>query len=194
MSTPALRRVIRRETHSPRTVAVFVVVVLVIVALGYLGLELVLHLAAQPALLLDPTTGWGWLLGLPSTAASGLVIGGGVILALVGLVLVWLAVAPGRLPKHVLNGAGRAVVVDNGVIASALAQRLAQETGIARDAVIVGVGHRVVDVTVRPGAGVPLDADEVRTAAEAAVTEYALATPLRIRVRVERPREREDVL
>ena len=59
MSTPALRRVIRRETHSPRTVAMFVAVVLLILALAYVALEIVLSLAAQPALLVGPAAAAG---------------------------------------------------------------------------------------------------------------------------------------
>ena len=51
MSTPAFRRIVRRETHSPRTVAMIIAVVILILALVYIGVEIVLHLLAQPALL-----------------------------------------------------------------------------------------------------------------------------------------------
>ncbi|GGM42366.1 DUF6286 domain-containing protein [Microbacterium saperdae] len=194
MSTPVLRRVVRRETHSPRTVAVFVAVILLILALAYIGLEIVLYLAAQPALLVGPVAGWGWLVGLPTAQPAGLVIAGSVVLALIGLVFIWLAVMPGRLSKHTLEAGGRAVVVDNGVIASALAQHLSEEIGIARENITVGVGHRSVDVTVRPGAGVPLDQSSVQSAAEAELGSYRLSRPVRTRVRIERPTEREEEL
>lgn len=194
MSTPALRRVVRRETHSPRTVAVFVAVILLVLALAYIGLEITLSLASQPALLLGPAAGWAWLVGLPTAQPAGLVIAGSVVLALIGLVFVWQAVAPGRLPKHVLDAGDRAVVVDNGVIASALAQHLTEETGIARENITVGVGHRSVDVTVRPGAGIPLDRSDVQAAAEAELATYRLARPVRTRVRIETPTEKEDEL
>lgn len=193
MSTPALRRVVRRETHSPRTVAMFVAVILLILALAYIGIEIVLSLLAQPALLLGPAAAAGWLVGLP-TFPAGLVIAGGVVLALIGLVFIVLAVTPGRLSKHVLEAGDRAVIVDNGVIASALAQHLADETGIARDAITVGVGHRSVDVTVRPGAGIPLDRAEVGSVAEAELQTYRLARPVRTHVRIERPTAKEEEL
>ncbi|WP_417540360.1 DUF6286 domain-containing protein [Microbacterium maritypicum] len=194
MSTPVLRRVIRRETHSPRTVAMFVAVVLLILALAYIGLEIVLSLAAQPALLIGPAAAGGWLVGLPTAQPAGLVIAGSVVLALIGVIFIVLAITPGRLSKHVLDGGGRAVVVDNGVIASALAQHLAEETGLARDSITVGVGHRTVDVTVRPGIGIPLDKADVASAAEAELQTYRLAHRVRTRVRIERPAEKEDEL
>lgn len=194
MSTPVLRRVVRRETHSPRTVAVFVAVILLILALAYIALEVVLYLAAQPALLAGPVAGWGWLVGLPTAQPAGLVIAGSVVLALIGLVFVWLALTPGRLSKHVIDGGDRAVVVDNGVIASALAQHLSDETGITRENITVGVGHRSVDVTVRPGAGIPLDKSSVQSAAQAALDSYRLSRSVRTRVRIETPTEKEDEL
>lgn len=194
MSTPVLRRVVRRETHSPRTVATFVAVILLILALAYIGLEIALSLAAQPALLLGPAAAGGWLVGLPTAQPAGLVIAGSVILALIGVVFVWLAVAPGRLSKHTIDAGHRAVVVDNGVIASALAQHLSEETGLARESITVGVGHRSVDVTVRPGAGVPLEKSAVQSAAEAELQTYRLTRNVRTRIRIERPDEKEDSL
>lgn len=193
MSTPVLRRVVRRETHSPRTVAMFVAVILLILALAYIGLEIVLNLAAQPALLLGPAAG-GWLVGLPTAQPEGLVIAGSVVLALIGIVFVVLAITPGRLSKHTLESDDRAVVVDNGVIASALAQHLSEETGLARDSITVGVGHRSVDVTVRPGAGIPLDKNAVRSAVEAELQTYRLTRKVSTRVRIERPNAKEDEL
>ena len=194
MSTPVLRRVVRRETHSPRTVAMFVAVILLVLALAYIGLEIVLSLAAQPALLLGPAAAGGWLVGLPTAQPAGLVIAGSVVLALIGFIFVVLALTPGRLSKHTLESGDRAVVVDNGVIASALAQHLSEETGLARESITVGVGHRSVDVTVRPGVGIPLDKNEVQSAAEAELQTYRLTRGVRTRVRIERPSEKEDEL
>jgi len=194
MSTPVLRRVVRRETHSPRTVATFVAVILLILALVYIGLEIVLSLAAQPALLLGPAAAGGWLIGLPTAQPAGLVIAGSAVLALLGVIFVWLAVTPGRLSKHTLDAGDRAVVVDNGVIASALAQHLSEETGLARENITVGVGHRSVDVTVRPGAGIPLDKSMVQSAAELELETYRLTRRVRTRVRIDRPDAKEDEL
>ncbi|MEV4736050.1 MULTISPECIES: DUF6286 domain-containing protein [unclassified Microbacterium] len=194
MTSPALRRVVRRETHSPRTVAMFIAVILLILALAYIGLEIVLSLLAQPALLLGPAAAAGWLVRLPTAQPIGLVIAGSVVLAVIGLVFLWLAVTPGRLSRHTIDAGDRAVVIDNGVIASALAQHLAEETGLAREDITVGVGHRSVDVTVRPGVGIPVDKAAVQSAAEAEIETYRLTRSVRTRVRIERPTQEDDEL
>lgn len=190
MSAPAFRRIRRRETHSPRTVALVIVVILSLAALVYVGIEIVLFLLSQPALLVGPGVALAWLVALPELEPAWLVAVGGIVLAVLGVVLVWLALAPGRLSKHTMDWDGRAVVVDNGVIASALAQHLSDETGISRDEITVGVSHRTVDVTVRPALGVPLDIDPVRDTVAAEVSTYRLTPSVKTRVRVVRsPRE-----
>lgn len=188
---PALTRVVRRETHSPRTTAMFAAVILVIAALAYAGTEIVLSLLGAPALLVAPAAAFAWLVALPSAEPAAAVIAGGVLLAVIGTILVLLAVAPGRLSKHEVTWGERAVVVDNGVIASALAQHLSTETGLAREKVAVGVAHRSIDITVTPGAGVPIDADRVRELADAEIAEFRLTRPVRTRVRVQRSPDQE---
>ena len=47
MTTPAFHRIVRRETHSPRTVAMIIAVVILILALVYVGVEIVLDLLSQ---------------------------------------------------------------------------------------------------------------------------------------------------
>lgn len=191
MSTPAFRRIVRRETHSPRTVAMIVAVVLLIVALVYIGIEIVLSLLAQPALLLGPAAAATWIVGLPTQQPGALVATGGVALAVLGIVFVYLALAPGRLSKHEMQLDGRAVVVDNGVIASAVAQRISEESGLSRDDITVGVSHRSVDVTVRPGLGVPLEVAPVEEVASAEIASYQLTPSVKTRVRVIRATESE---
>lgn len=192
MSSPVLRRVVRRETHSPRTVAMIVAVVLVILALVYVGTEIVLSLAGQPALLLGPAAAFGWVVGLPTEVPVGVSIAIGAVIAVLGVILVVLAIAPGRLSKHQLVVGESAVVADNGVIASAIAQRVSDESGLPRDQVRVGVGHRSADVTLTPAVGVPVDEAQVRSTVDAEVESYRLASKLRTAVRVERPREQEE--
>ncbi|MGR0221170.1 DUF6286 domain-containing protein [Agromyces sp. ZXT2-6] len=191
MSTPAFRRIVRRETHSPRTVAMIIVVVILILALVYLGVEIVLDLLSQPALLAGPEAALAWIVGLPAAQPEWAVVAGGIALAVVGVVFVFLAVAPGRLPKHEMTWPDRAVVVDNGVIASAIAQRISEETGIAREHIAVGVSHRRVDATVTPGPGVPLDAARVHDLVETELASYQLAPPVTTRVRILQPQQSE---
>lgn len=191
MSVSPLRRVVRRETHSPRTVAMFVAVILLMLLLAYVAVEIILSLAAQPALLVGPGAGVAWLVALPGSEPVPAVIAGGVVLGLLGLVFVVLAITPGRLSKQEMRWGERAVVVDNGVIAASLAQHVSAETGLLRQDVHVGVAHRTIDITVRPGSGIPLDASEVKAIADAEVATYQLARPVTTRVRVDRPKEKD---
>lgn len=192
MTTPVLRRVVRRETHSPRTVAMIIAVVLVILALVYVGTEIVLSVLGQPALLLGPGAALAGLAGLPTEVPQGVSIAVGVVLAIIGLILVVLAVKPGRLPRHSLAVGDRAVVVDNGVIASAVAQRVSDETGFPRDQVRVGVSHRTVDVVVEPAFGVDVDDAQVRSIAATEVDSYGLTPSVTTKVRVQRAKKEAD--
>ena len=194
MSSPVLRRVVRRETHSPRTVAMIVAVIVVILALVYVGTEIVLSVLGQPALLLGPAAAFTGVVGLPTDVPAGISIAAGVVMALIGLILIVLAVKPGRLPKHALTPAGdaredRAIVADNGVIAASVAQRISENTGLMRDQVRVGVAHRRVDVTITPGFGEQIDRDEIRRVTDAELQSYGLAPAVRTTVRVEQKKD-----
>ncbi len=167
MSSSVLKRVTRRETHSPRTVWAVIVLVVVAAAAVYAGIEIVLHLLGLAPLLVAPGPALLWLRELPSLEPQASVVAGSAAVGVVGLVLVWLAVAPGRRSKHQLDVSSHAIVADNGVIASAIAERLRRELDLPRDGVVVGIGHRSADVTVRPEPGREMDRDEIRSAAAA---------------------------
>ncbi len=187
MTDSVLRTVVRRETHSPRTGAMLVVVVLLVLAAVYAAVEIALSLAGQPPLLLSPGAAADALATLPTAVFPAGLIAAGVVIAVVGLIVLVIAVAPGRLSRHEMAWDDRAVVVDNGVVASSIAQHLSNESGIARENVVVGVAHRTVDVTVRPPLGIPVDIDGLRAIVDDEVTSYRLTPSVRTRVRVERP-------
>jgi hypothetical protein len=191
MTTPVLRRVVRRETHSPRSAAFALVVLLAIIVSLYVAVELILALAALPPLLVRPMAALEWVAALPTDVPVAAVVAGGLVVAALGAWLLVLALAPGRLSKHEVDAGGRAAVVDNGVLAAALAQRVSDETGIARDRVTVGVAHRSVDITVRPGSGIPVDKSQVTALADAEIASLKLARSVRTRVRIERTDEEE---
>ena len=191
MSSPALKRVVRRETHSSRTVAMIIAAVLVILALLYVAVEVVLRLAGLPALLLEPLATFGWIVGLPTAVPPGASTAAGIIIGIVGLVLVLLAITPGRLAKHELRLGDRAVVADNGVIASAIAQRVSEELGLRREDVRVGVGHRTIDVAIRPHLGIPLDRERAKGVVQDEIDAYGLRPRTRVSVREQRSGQKE---
>ncbi|MBT2500600.1 DNA/RNA endonuclease G [Agromyces sp. ISL-38] len=186
MSSPPYRRIVRRETHSPRTAAVLVVVTILILGLLYAGTEIVLDLLGQPALLVAPADVGDWIAELPQLQPAAAIIAGGVAIAIIGLVLVILSLAPGRLAKHEMRWEDRAIVVDNDVIAAALASRICDETGLAREQVTVGVSHRTVRVDIAPGAGLPVDEGPVRGIIEAEIDAYELAPRVTKKVHIDR--------
>ena len=187
MTDAVLRTVVRRETHSPRTVAMLVVVVLLVLAAVYAAVEIALAIAGRRPLLAAPAPAFDALATLPAAVAPAALIASGSVLALLGLALLVLAVAPGRLSRHEMTWGDRAVVVDNGVVASSIAHHVSQESGIARENVVVGVAHRTVDVTVRPVLGIPVDLDHLRQLVDDEVASYHLTPSLRTRVRIDRP-------
>jgi len=192
MTDTVLRTVVRRETHSPRTTAMLVVVVLLILALAYAAVEIILDLSGAQPLLVAPGEALNAVVAAPTALMPVAFVIGGVVLAILGLVVLVLALKPGRLSRHEMEWGERAVVVDNGVVASALAQHLSNESGIARDDIVVGVAHRAVDVTVRPPVGIPVDEAQLRRIVEEEVTSYKLSPAVRTHVRVQRPDTKES--
>ncbi|WP_285138357.1 DNA/RNA endonuclease G [Microbacterium sp. lyk4-40-TSB-66] len=193
MSDSVLRTVVRRETHSPRTAAMLVVVVLLLLVLAYAAVEIILNLVGAQPLLVAPGEALNAVVAAPTALMPVAFIVGGVVLALVGLVVLILAFAPGRLSKHEIpRGVNRAVVVDNGVIAAALAQHLSNESGIARDDIVVGVAHRTVDIAVRPPVGIPVDHAALKRIIEDEIAQYELVPRVTTHLKVERPDTKES--
>jgi len=193
MSTPVLRRVVRRETHSPRTVPTVIVLVLVALAAIYAGTEIVLRLLGVGPLLVAPGAALAWMTAAPEALPQAAVVAVGAAAAVAGVVLVWLSLSPGRRPKHQLGISSRAVLVDNGVIASAVAERVRRELDLSKGSVVVGVGHTVADVTVRPEPGQLVEKTHVRSVAEIELASYDLVPRVKVRARVLRSADPEDV-
>ncbi|MEX0153931.1 DNA/RNA endonuclease G [Microbacterium sp. LMI1-1-1.1] len=191
MTDTTLRTVVRRETHSPRTGAMLTVVILLLLALAYAGTEIVLALTGQNPLLIAPGPALQAAVDAPDALAPAAlyVIGAGLVI--VGVIVLVLALKPGRLSRHQMTWGERAVVVDNGVVASALAQHLSTESGIARDDIVVGVAHRSVDITVRPPLGVPVDQAQLRRIVEQEIAGYELVPAVRTHLSVRRPEDKE---
>ena len=192
MTSAVLKRVVRRETHSPRTVSTVIVLALVVVAAIYVGVEIVLHLLGVGPFLVAPGAALTWLQELPDQH-QGLVVAGGLLVAVAGVVLVWFALGAGRRPKHELGSSSYAVLVDNGVIASSVAERVRRELVLSKGAVVVGVGHRSADITVRPEPGQPVDRRHVRAVAESELAGYELSPRVKVRARVLRAADVEGL-
>lgn len=168
-------RALRRETHSARSVLSVVAAILVSAAAVYALLELVLAALGEPSWLAHPLDSLAWLAALPGTLLPLLLIAGGLVLALVGLIFLAHGVLPGRRARHVLTHPRVATVVDDEVIASALARCARRAAGVTREQVMVVVSARMVQVNIRPTSGTPLSEPTIQAAVEAELGHMVLA-------------------
>jgi hypothetical protein len=159
------------------------VAAIIIVALAYLGTELVLHLLGQPALLLEPSAMASTLVDAPSFVPA-VMIGGGSIVGIIGIVLIIISVSPGQRSRHVVNSSNSAVVVDNAVIASALARHASYAAGVSPDNTVVSVGHRTALVEVTPASGIAVDVAAVQTAVTTQLDSYSLKPRVTAKVKI----------
>lgn len=161
-----LRRILKRETRSSRAGMAGLAAVLVIAACVYALLESALRAIGQPPWLIDPETAAERLIALPE-GISPLLLGslGGVV-AMVGLIFFLNAVLPGRKSRHLLQDPRAGVVVDDEVIASALARAARTAANVTQEQVMVVVSQRQVVVNVRPTSGVPVHEERILAAVE----------------------------
>lgn len=182
MSTTHLyRRLNRRETHSPLSGLAIVLAVLAILVLAYLGTEFVLRAFGFAPLLVAPQAIAQAVVDAPAYPAWTL-IAGGIVAAIIGLVLVIVAVTGARRARHTLTSERAATVIDNEVIASALARHAASAAHTSADNTSVSVSHRTAVVRVTPASGTAVDAAAVTAAVDEQLRSYDLKPSIRSRV------------
>jgi Family of unknown function (DUF6286) len=181
----AYRRIERRETHSSRAGLAIVLAVILILALAYLVTEIVLGAVRQHALLISPADMVHDIAAL-SAVATGILVGGGVVLAVLGLVLVIAALTPGRRARHLERSDRAAVVIDNEVIASALVRTAANAAGIDPDRAVGSVSRRRAAIRITPSSGMSIDRDAVAAAVTARVDEWDLSPALKPSIVIEK--------
>ncbi|WP_105035252.1 DUF6286 domain-containing protein [Cryobacterium aureum] len=174
-------RISRRELHSPRSAAAIAVAIVVILLCGWLGTEIVLRLIDQPALLSAPADLVDGI-AAASTAPLSLLVGIAVGCALGGIVLLVLALSPGRRARHVMVSERAVTIVDDEVIASALARRAARTGGIDPDNTRVSISRRLTTVHLVPISGQAVHRDTVLTAVRDQLDGLQLRPALQTRV------------
>lgn len=184
MSTPALyRRVVRRETHSPRSGLAITIAIVLALVLAWLGTESVLAAIGQRPLLVAPKDIVTAVL-TAATAPAPLLVALGVVAAIVGLVLILMSLAPARQGRRGSTSDRTAVVVDDRVIAQSLARTAAYAGEIDPSQVSVSVGTRSARVDVTPTSGRAVDKREIQEAVDAEVASYDYRPALRATVRL----------
>lgn len=178
-----LARITRRETHSPRSALAILLAVTLIVAFAWIGTEIILALLGLRALLAAPADMFTSAVNLDE-APSGMVATVGIAVVVLGLILVIAALSPGRRARHVLETERAATVVDNEVIASALARHASNAGNVDPDNTTVSVSRRRAIVRLTPASGVTVSKDEVAEVTAGQLESYGLRRAVRASVRI----------
>jgi hypothetical protein len=164
-------RIVKRETHTSRAVVSVIAAGLVMAVFGYALLETGVRAIGQPPWLVDPQTAAERVVALPAGITPLLLGVTGAVVAMAGLFFFLNAVLPGRRARHLLPDRRAGVVVDDEVIAAALARRARLAANVAKEQVMVVVSRNRITVNVRPTSGVPLRPDAVLEAVRREVEE-----------------------
>lgn len=181
---PAMSRILRRETHSSRAGASGIAAVLVILLCVYALLEAGVRAVGQPPWLIEPTTAAERIIALPDGISPLLLGAGGAVIAMIGLFFLLHAVLPGRRARHLLRDPRTAVVVDDEVLASALARRARTAANVSQEQVMVIVSRQLVVVNVRPTSGSRLSEETVLAAVQAELEEMSPVPMPAVRVNI----------
>lgn len=179
-----MRRILDRETRSSRAGVAGIAAVLVVALCGYGLLEAAVRAIGQPPWLIDPETAAERIIALPQGMPPLLLGVIGAVTAMVGLFFFLNAVLPGRRARHLLSDPRAGVVVDDEVIASALARRARLAANVTQEQVMVVVSQRQVTVNVRPTSGVPVSENAVLASVLEELREMGPAPMPEVRVSV----------
>jgi hypothetical protein len=177
-----MKRVLHRETHSSRAAAAGLAAALVVLLCLYALLESAVRAIGQPPWLIDPQTAAERIVSLPAGIPPLLLGAIGAVTAAAGLFFFLSAILPGRRARHLLEDRRIAVVVDDEVIASALARRARLAANVTQEQVMVVVSQRQAIVNVRPTSGVPVSENAIREAVEDELRSMAPAPMPQVRI------------
>lgn len=170
---PLMPWILQRETQSSRAGVAVVAGVLVIVLCAYALLEAAVRAIGQPPWLIDPQTAAQRIVALPEGIPPLLLgVTGGVVF-MAGLFFFLSAVLPGRKARHILQDPRAGVLVDDEIIAAALARRARLAANVTPEQVMVVVSRHQAVVNVRPTSGVPVRHDDVLAAVQDELTRMA---------------------
>lgn len=179
-----MEQILKRETHSSRAAASIIAALFVIALCVYALLETAVRAVGQPPWLVDPQTAAQRIVALPNGVPPLLLGVIGAVVAMAGLFFLLNAVLPGRRARHLLRDRRAGVVVDDEVIASALARRARLAANVSPEQVMVTVSRQQADINVRPTSGVPLREDAVLAAVEDELRDMRLSPTPKARINV----------
>lgn len=173
-----------RELTSGRSPAAIVLAVLIIVVCGYALFEASLKALGQEPLIATPETWWRWISTLPGDANIYALIAAGAALTLVGLTFFMHGVRTGLRARHAIECEEAVLVVDDQVLAAALARRTRLDAAVGRGQVLVIINGDHIEVQIRPTSGTPLSTDMVIAGLEDELRINRVAPLPKIRVKI----------
>ncbi|MBV7363185.1 hypothetical protein KRX54_01885 [Actinomycetaceae bacterium TAE3-ERU4] len=179
---PSASYMSRRATHSSRAISAIFVSLLVLAASVYLTTEVILHLLGRPALLLSPKEYATSLVNLPDLFIYPWLAVGGIVAALIGLILIIKAVFPGSLGRHRIRSERTAFILDDKALASGISASLRQVAGLGPGQVSTSVDRHNVIASVTPHAGRDLDRDLLERTLREEVSKLSLTPSLKTKL------------
>jgi len=180
---PVERRIRRRSVHRSRSTAVTVSLTVLALVAAWVGTESVLRALGRGPLLADPQTVVDVALR-PDATATTIAEVGAAALVVVGVVLVVLALGPGRRHRSAVEHHRGAVVVDTRIIATTAANAARTAAGVPEANASATARGRSTEVRVVPLSGVPVDEAAVREAVRDRLSSLDERFGRRVRVRV----------
>jgi hypothetical protein len=178
-------RMLRRETRSSRSVVAVSLASVIIAGCLYGGTKLVLELTGRPPLLAPPSD----VVRTVSTVneiAPAILFTFGALVAVTGLVLVLVALLPGRRARHEAASERAAVVVDDEVVTASLTRKAAAAARLDPANVDVSVSRHTATVRITPESGVVPNRFTAAKAIAEAIAYDALRPALEPTVVIER--------
>lgn len=178
------RRIRRRSVHRSRSTAVAVAVVVLALVAAWIGTESVLRAIGRPPLVADPQTAVDAALQ-PDAAFVTIAEVIAVVLVVLGVVLIVLALKPGRQHRSVIDHDRGAVVIDTRIVASTAANAAGTAAGVPEGNASATARGRRTDVRIVPVTGIPVDEQAVQAAVRDRLSGLDERFGRNIRVRVE---------
>ncbi|MCS5518496.1 DUF6286 domain-containing protein [Curtobacterium flaccumfaciens pv. flaccumfaciens] len=178
------RRIRRRSVHRSRSTAVAVALVVLALVAAWIGTEAVLSAIGRPPLVADPQTVVDTALRPDAAFVTIVEVIAGVLVVL-GVVLVVLALKPGRQHRSVVEHERGAVVIDARILASTAANAAGMAAGVPEGNASATARGRSTEVRIVPVTGVPVDEASVRAAVVERLSGLDERFGRRVRVRVE---------
>jgi hypothetical protein len=178
------RRIRRRSVHRSRSTAVAVALVVLALVAAWIGTESVLRAIGRPPLVADPQTAVDAALQ-PDAAFVTIAEVIAVVLVVLGIVLIVLALKPGRQHRSVVQHDRGAVVIDTRIVASTAANAAGTAAGVPEGNASATARGRRTDVRIVPVTGIPVDEQAVQAAVRDRLSGLDERFGRNIRVRVD---------